>query len=88
MKVVKRINMFTLEGRPPKVKKWCVNVPAILEPCSSRISNIRNAAATSHQHHSDVLNRTHSYLPNVALLKLIIIVFIITLFYAAIRNLV
>jgi hypothetical protein len=69
-------------------KGLCVYVPVIVRPCASRISVIRNAAATSQQHHHpDVLKETPSLcLPNAALPKLIIVFIIVTLFYANIRT--
>ena len=87
MNVLDRIQTCTLEGRAPNVKERCVYVPVMLKPCTSRISAIRNAAATSHQHHPDVLNETPSLcLSNTALPKRIIASIIVTLFYAAIRS--
>jgi len=87
MNAVDRTQSLTLEGRAPNVKEQCVYVPVILKPCASRISVNRNVAATSHQHHPDGLKGTPSLcLPNGALLKLIIVSIIVTLFYAAIRS--
>lgn len=81
MKALGRLQTFTLEGRAPNVKEQCVNVPVILKPCASRISIIRNAAATNHQRHPDVLKETPSLcLPNAALPRLIIVFIIVTLF--------
>jgi hypothetical protein len=74
---------------PKNVQERCVYVPVILKPFASRISVIRNAAATGHQYHSDVLKETPSLcVPNAALPKLIIVSIIVTLFYAAIRSLI
>ena len=81
MKALGRLQKFTLEGRAPKVKEQCVNVPVILKPCASRISIIRNAAATNHQRHPDVLKETPILcLPNAALPRLIIFFIIVPFF--------
>jgi hypothetical protein len=87
MNALDRIQTFTLEGRAPNVKERCVYVPVMLKPCTSCISAIRNAAATSHQHHPDVLNETPNLcLSNTALRKPIIVSIIVTLFRAANRS--